>query len=972
MSPWILWLCLVVLSSSGLASDVPFVFNEDSFDFATYSSAQLEEASSSSPDLVGVPLATSPSDNEILKIPYAGDNAISGNKSPIKSRDSIPKYELEKEVIDIKDSLNRMVEPGNPLIRETAEILASSHPGDLRFEQIYDIYNYLKYGDGTKNGWSYVRDPRGIDSWNYANESLRKGEKGNCVGVGDCDDFAILMASFIESIGGTTRIILANNSVGGHAYTEVYLGRLDDPSQIDAIVEWLIQESGAGKVYCHIDTDTKEAWLNLDWGLDEKGNAYPGGPFFQGDKHYVLRIRDTYGRIPLGMPETSNKAPRLVSLSPDKNSPQEAGSIVNWTAKATDRDDDHIFYRFFLDGDSVTRWTENNSWIWKTNDADIGPNQVEVHVRDGKHAGPNRFDSNKAYTFSIAESRVASSQEIRSINNSLLETNITDVQFAPATPANLALRESMQNLPSRIYLGSGQDVAYTQYQSAMASFRGNELWIQNGANWSQYVIVPAGSEIQFIAFAPSGGQVDYYEILQTDSLNIASKHLNFFTGYNSFDFRADEVGRHVLLFVLNNQPSNAIIIDVISQSTSIPSSASTSAQYQSAAKSTKYQTSRAAYDTTGSWFGPEFENVSSATNFVSEFYMETSSGFAPVKIDVTKKMPSRIYLGSGQDVAYTQYQSAMASFRGNELWIQNGANWSQYVIVPAGSEIQFIAFAPSGGQVDYYEILQTDSLNIASKHLNFFTGYNSFDFRADEVGRHVLLFVLNNQPSNAIIIDVISQSTSIPSSATSTQHPSAAASTQYQTSGAAYATQTAAQTAMVAGDTPVTIQTTMRGYDVYVDGALIGKDGANVDALDGVFRFNVVGGQTHTIRIFDGENNYEKPMYFERGVLKVINVPAATTVYTTGMLAGDTPVTIQSAMRGYDVYLDGAMIGKDGANGDALDGVFRFNVVGGQTHTIRIFDGQNNYEKPMYFDRGVSKVINVPAATTVYVTGMPY
>ena len=77
-------------------------------------------------------------------------------------------------------------------------------------------------------------------------------------------------------------------------------------------------------------------------------------------------------------------------------------------------------------------------------------------------------------------------------------------------------------------------------------------------------------------------------------------------------------------------------------------------------------------------------------------------------------------------------------------------------------------------------------------------------------------------------------------------------------------------------------------------------------------------------------------------------------------------------MRGYDVYLDGAMIGKDGANGDALDGVFRFSVVGGQTHTIRIFDGENNYEKPMYFERGVSKVINVPAATTVYTSGMPY
>jgi hypothetical protein len=77
-------------------------------------------------------------------------------------------------------------------------------------------------------------------------------------------------------------------------------------------------------------------------------------------------------------------------------------------------------------------------------------------------------------------------------------------------------------------------------------------------------------------------------------------------------------------------------------------------------------------------------------------------------------------------------------------------------------------------------------------------------------------------------------------------------------------------------------------------------------------------------------------------------------------------------MRGYDVYVDGAMVGKEGSNGDAPDGVFRFSVVGGMAHTIRIFDGANNYEKTMSFPRGVAKIINVPAATTVYTTAIPY
>ncbi|HQJ62623.1 MAG TPA: hypothetical protein PLD72_04805 [Methanothrix soehngenii] len=326
----------------------------------------------------------------------------------------------------------------------------------------------------------------------------------------------------------------------------------------------------------------------------------------------------------------------------------------------------------------------------------------------------------------------------------------------------------------------------------------------------------------------------------------------------------------------------------------------------------------------GFWFGPEFQDVSTATTFFSEFYMESSvpvvKTFAPVKIDVTQNVPSRIYFGSGKGIAYTQYQSTVAASRGNELWIQKGADWSQYAIVPAGSGIQFIAFAPVGGQADYYWMLQSNSLNITSKRLDLYPGYNSLNFKADEVGRHILLFVLNNQPSNAIIIDVISQAPPAQQTAVaadmppSTNNPAASGVQAMQTvqptqavqmlpgattsvmqtySGTAQQTTSASSTtqypaavaakpavpAIVAGDTPVTIQTTLKGYDVYVDGVLIGKEGTGGDLLDGVFKFKVVGGMIHNIRVFDGEHNYPKDIYFEKGVQKIINVPPGTTVY---------------------------------------------------------------------------------------------
>lgn len=393
MPNWVGWFCLIILCGSGLASDVPFVFDEDA-SLAGYSSFQLKEASSSSSDLVGVPSVISPSDNEVLEIPVTGGGGTSEGK-------------LEKNAGDLKDELNRKVEHDNDSIHKDAVIQASKYPGDHRIDQICQIFYYLKYGEyPLKGGWRYVPDARGIDSWNYANQSFAVGKENNCVGIGDCDDFAILMSAYVESIGGATRIILANNNTtGGHAYTEVYLGKLGNPNdRVEDIIMWLQQESGSDKIYGHIDTDKKEIWLNLDWGPDKNGNAHPGGPLFQGYKHYVLRIRDDNKMVPLRMPEAFNRPPRLISLTPDKSSPQDVGSVVTWTTKAADPDNDQILYRYLVEGYQVANWRNNNSWVWTSTEADIGDSQIEVQIRDGKHAGPNRFDSNGVVNFSITES----------------------------------------------------------------------------------------------------------------------------------------------------------------------------------------------------------------------------------------------------------------------------------------------------------------------------------------------------------------------------------------------------------------------------------------------------------------------------------------------------------------------------------------------------------------------------------------
>lgn len=95
---------------------------------------------------------------------------------------------------------------------------------------------------------------------------------------------------------------------------------------------------------------------------------------------------------------------------------------------------------------------------------------------------------------------------------------------------------------------------------------------------------------------------------------------------------------------------------------------------------------------------------------------------------------------------------------------------------------------------------------------------------------------------------------------------------------------------------------------------------------------------------------------------------AYTTVQSPVATTGDSTATIVSqGMRGYQVFLDGNYIGKEGTGGDLLDGRFSFRVAGNQNHDIRVYDGQFNYPKTMFFERGGTKIINVEPGTAVYI-----
>jgi hypothetical protein len=185
----------------------------------------------------------------------------------------------------VDNNFDQRVEGNHDLVMATARILAAKHPGDHTIEQISEIFDFMRYGNPIERGWCYVSDPTTFEYYAYANQSLAEGQMVGCSGLGDCDDFAIAMASLIEAIGCNARIVAGYNNNKGHAYAEVYLGK-KNTNDFDAVLGSVYDKYGKD-IYVHINRSTDDVWLNLDWNEDLYGLSYPGGPFFRANRNSV-------------------------------------------------------------------------------------------------------------------------------------------------------------------------------------------------------------------------------------------------------------------------------------------------------------------------------------------------------------------------------------------------------------------------------------------------------------------------------------------------------------------------------------------------------------------------------------------------------------------------------------------------------------------------------------------------------------
>jgi hypothetical protein len=107
-------------------------------------------------------------------------------------------------------------------VRSTAARVAGDHPsgggGSFSYQQAAEIHRYVN------ENVSYVPDPAGDNYIAPPDETLTTG-------AGDCDCQAVLVASMLEAIGATTRIVFCSAPDGAHALSEVRLASSTSETQ---------------------------------------------------------------------------------------------------------------------------------------------------------------------------------------------------------------------------------------------------------------------------------------------------------------------------------------------------------------------------------------------------------------------------------------------------------------------------------------------------------------------------------------------------------------------------------------------------------------------------------------------------------------------------------------------------------------------------------------------------------------------
>ncbi|MDO8554624.1 MAG: transglutaminase-like domain-containing protein [Candidatus Micrarchaeota archaeon] len=170
------------------------------------------------------------------------------------------------------------IDPYDLSVRKAAADAIRKDPGSYSFDQLFDIYDWVK------ENIIYQNVPLAGIPYPSSETLITKS--------GDCKNQAVLIASMVNSIGGTSKVVADPACV--HAYAIVYFGSTKDLS------------SFTNAVTNHYGSDVSINYFTLEDGIwvifDPAGGSYPGDtlPACSGDRtaYFITSCLDCANTYP--------------------------------------------------------------------------------------------------------------------------------------------------------------------------------------------------------------------------------------------------------------------------------------------------------------------------------------------------------------------------------------------------------------------------------------------------------------------------------------------------------------------------------------------------------------------------------------------------------------------------------------------------------------------------------------------------
>jgi len=161
-------------------------------------------------------------------------------------------------------SVGECVEPANPLVRNTAASTIQDAPKGVAVNS--EAWKIWRINYWVANNISYISDPKGYEYFASASETLK-------VKAGDCDDFAVLLASLYESVGLDATIASIDTNMDSrvdHMSCLVFYPSTADSfmGQIKDLMSKLMVSSPTGEIHIkYLDATKSKLLPKYDRGI---------------------------------------------------------------------------------------------------------------------------------------------------------------------------------------------------------------------------------------------------------------------------------------------------------------------------------------------------------------------------------------------------------------------------------------------------------------------------------------------------------------------------------------------------------------------------------------------------------------------------------------------------------------------------------------------------------------------------------